>query len=108
MVKRGQGWPQQQPVARVRQFSLSTCNFLLENMQADDIKRMIEAGLPGSTAQVSGDGTHFEALVIAEAFGGKTLLEKHRMVYATLGDGMRGAIHALSIRPYTPAEWAQR
>jgi acid stress-induced BolA-like protein IbaG/YrbA len=77
-------------------------------MQADDIKRMIEAGLPGSAAHVSGDGTHFEALVIAEAFGGKTLLEKHRMVYATLGDGMGGAIHALSIRPFTPAEWAQR
>lgn len=77
-------------------------------MQSEDIKRMIEAGLPGSQAQVDGDGTHFEAVVITEAFGGKTLLEKHRMVYATLGDGMRGAIHALSIRPFTPAEWAQR
>ncbi|MBK8161837.1 MAG: BolA family transcriptional regulator [Gammaproteobacteria bacterium] len=77
-------------------------------MQADDIKRLIEAGLPGSEAHVSGDGTHFEAAVISEAFGGKSLLEKHRMVYATLGDGMRGAIHALSIRPYTPAEWERR
>ena len=72
-------------------------------MQADDIKRMIEAGLPGSRAQVDGDGTHFEAIVVTEAFAGKTLLQKHRMVYATLGDGMGGAIHALSIRPYTPA-----
>jgi acid stress-induced BolA-like protein IbaG/YrbA len=77
-------------------------------MQADDIKRMIEAGLPGSRAQVDGDGTHFEAIVVTEAFAGKTLLQKHRMVYATLGDGMGGAIHALSIRPYTPAEWTQR
>ncbi len=82
---------------------------LLENMQADEIKRMIEAGIPGCEARVSGDGTHFEADVVSAAFGGKSLLEKHRMVYATLGDGMRGgAIHALSIRPYTPEEWARR
>lgn len=77
-------------------------------MQADDIKRMIEAGLPECTAQVGGDGTHFEAVVVTAAFAGKTLLEKHRMVYATLGDGMRGAIHALSIRAFTPDEWARR
>lgn len=77
-------------------------------MQADEIRRMIEAGISGCEAHVSGDGTHFEADVVSAAFGGKTLLEKHRMVYATLGDGMRGAIHALSIRPYTPEEWAQR
>jgi acid stress-induced BolA-like protein IbaG/YrbA len=77
-------------------------------MQAEDIKRMIEAGLPGCQAQVDGDGTHFEATVVTDVFGGKTLLEKHRMVYATLGDSMRGAIHALSIRPFTSAEWAQR
>lgn len=76
-------------------------------MLAEDIKRMIEAGLPGSQAHVSGDGTHFEAEVIAEAFSGRSLLEKHRMVYATLGDSMRSSIHALSIRPFTPAEWAQ-
>ncbi len=77
-------------------------------MQNEDIKRMIEAGLPGSVAHVSGDGTHFEAAVISDAFGGKSLLEKHRLVYATLGASMGGAIHALSIRAFTPEEWSRQ
>lgn len=78
-------------------------------MRPDDIKRLIEAGLQGSQAMVAGeDGTHFEATVITEAFDGKRLLERHRMVYATLGDRMQGEIHALSIKAYTPQEWAAR
>lgn len=76
-------------------------------MQNEDIKRMIETGLPGSEAHVSGDGTHFEAAVISDAFAGRSLLEKHRLVYATLGASMGGAIHALSIRAYTPEEWSR-
>lgn len=76
-------------------------------MRPEDIKRLIETGLPGSEARVSGDdGTHFEAVVIADAFEGKRLLERHRLVYGTLGDLMQGAIHALSIKTYTPQEWA--
>ncbi|MDA1106928.1 MAG: BolA/IbaG family iron-sulfur metabolism protein [Proteobacteria bacterium] len=72
-------------------------------MDADTIKRMIETGLPGSQAHVSGaDGTHFEAVVISAAFQGKTTLQQHRMVYATLGDNMQSAIHALSLRTSTP------
>lgn len=73
------------------------------HMDADTIKRMIETGLPGSRAHVSGaDGTHFEAVVISDAFQGKTTLQQHRMVYATLGDSMQSAIHALSLRTSTP------
>lgn len=76
-------------------------------MESEEIKRLIEAGLPECEARVSGDGTHFEAIVISPAFAGKNLVEQHRLVYATLGDRMAGAIHALSIRPYTPEAWAQ-
>ncbi|HEY4732356.1 MAG TPA: BolA/IbaG family iron-sulfur metabolism protein [Gammaproteobacteria bacterium] len=74
-------------------------------MNEHDIKRLIEKGLSGSQAFVSGDGTHFEATVICHGFEGKSMLERHRMVYSTLGDGMQGAIHALSIRAYTPLDW---
>jgi acid stress-induced BolA-like protein IbaG/YrbA len=77
-------------------------------MQPEEIARLIEAGLPGARAEVSGDGTHFEAIVISEAFQGKRLLEQHRMVYATLGDRMHSAIHALSLRTFTPEEWTAR
>ena len=74
-------------------------------MNALQIKQLIEAGLPGARAQVSGDdGVHFEAVVVSEAFAGKLPLARHRMVYATLGERMGGEIHALALRTLTPEE----
>ncbi|KAF1690347.1 BolA family protein [Pseudoxanthomonas taiwanensis] len=74
-------------------------------MDAETIRRMIEAGLPGAQARVQGDdGVHFEATVVSEAFRGKLPLARHRMVYATLGDLMGGAIHALALKTLTPEE----
>ncbi len=74
-------------------------------MDSLTIKNLIEQGLPGATAEVSGaDGVHFEALVTAEAFRGKLPLARHRLVYATLGDLMGGAIHALALKTVTPEE----
>ncbi|MDE2089401.1 MAG: BolA/IbaG family iron-sulfur metabolism protein [Gammaproteobacteria bacterium] len=78
-------------------------------MQARDIKHLIETGLPGAWAEVKGDdGTHFEAVVVCRAFAGKSLLEQQRMVYAALGDRMHSDIHALSMRTYTPEQWAAK
>jgi len=78
-------------------------------MDSRTIQTLIEQGLPGASAQVQGaDGVHFEAVVVAEAFAGKLPLARHRMVYATLGDLMGGAIHALSLKTLTPAEAAQQ
>jgi len=75
-------------------------------MQPETIKELIEAGLEGCEAQVTGDGSHFDAIVIGELFAGKSLLDKQRTVYGTLGDRITsGEIHALSIKAYTPAEW---
>ena len=74
-------------------------------MDTETIKNLIERGLPGARASVSGaDGVHFEATVVSAAFAGKLPLARHRMVYATLGDLMGGAIHALSLRTLTPEE----
>lgn len=69
------------------------------------IQQLIEAGLPGAQARVSGDdGVHFEAVVVCDAFRGKLPLARHRMVYATLGERMGGEIHALALRTLTPDE----
>ena len=74
-------------------------------MNAYQIQQLIEAGLPGSRAQVEGaDEVHFEATVICDAFEGKLPLARHRMVYATLGGRMGGEIHALALRTLTPNE----
>jgi len=76
-------------------------------MQSEDIQTMIERGLPDAEVQVTGDGRHFDAVIVSEAFAGKSLLEQHRMVYSTLGGKMGGDIHALTMRTYTRAQWEQ-
>ncbi len=74
-------------------------------MNAEQIRELIQAGLPGADVRVSGDdGVHFEAVVVSDAFRGKLPLARHRMVYATLGERMGGEIHALALRTLTPDE----
>ena len=76
-------------------------------MDAETIQNLIEAGLPGARAQVSGeDGVHFEATVVSAAFAGKLPLARHRMVNATLGALMGREIHALQLKTLTPEEAA--
>lgn len=81
-------------------------------MDAETLRELIEtgfekAGLPAARAQVQGeDGVHFEATVVSEAFRGKLPLARHRMVYATLGELMGGAIHALQLKTVTSDEAA--
>jgi acid stress-induced BolA-like protein IbaG/YrbA len=74
-------------------------------MDTTEIKQAIEAGLPDCEARVTGDGTHFEAVVICDAFAGKRMLDQHKMVYNTLGGAMGTSVHALSIRTFTRQDW---
>ena len=74
-------------------------------MNADDIRKLIQQGLPDARVEVQGeDGVHFEARVVSVAFAGKLPLARHRMVYATLGERMGGEIHALALKTLTPEE----
>jgi len=72
-------------------------------MDSATIEQIIRAGLPDAEVSVSGaDGVHFEAHVISSAFAGKSTLQRHRMVYATLGELMGREIHALGLRTELP------
>lgn len=73
-------------------------------MQPEDIKQMIERGLPDAQVAVTGDGHHFEAQVITREFAGKSMIQRHQMVYRTLGGKMGNEIHALSLRTLAPGE----
>lgn len=74
-------------------------------MDAATVKALIEKGMPEARVEVMGaDGVHFEAVVVSAAFAGKLPLARHRMVYATLGELMGGAIHALALKTLTPDE----
>jgi stress-induced morphogen len=73
-------------------------------VSVDEIKRRIEAALPGAKVRVgtfSGDD-HFEAVVEAEQFRGKSLVEQHRMVYAAVDGLLGGAMHALALKTRVP------
>ena len=73
----------------------------------DSVRSGISSGLACDHLEVSGDGQHFEALVVSGAFEGRSRVQRHQMVYAALGDRMRQEIHALSMRTLTPAEWKE-
>lgn len=72
-------------------------------MTKDEIRKLIEAGLPDALVTVAGDdGQHFEAEVICADFTGKSMVRQHQMVYATLGERMGREIHALQLRTRAP------
>lgn len=68
----------------------------------------IAAGLATTHLAVTGDGVHFEAVVVSDEFVGKNRVQRHQRVYQALGERMREEIHALSIKAYTPQEWEGR
>lgn len=80
-------------------------------MEASELKEKIERALPGAYVEVrdlTGGGDHFEALVVSPGFEGRSLVERHQVVYSALGELMRAQVHALSLKTLTPAQYQQR
>ena len=75
-------------------------------VEAASIEDSIRRGIDCRHLEVRGDGAHFEAIVVSEAFAGLARVRRHQLVYGALGDRMREEIHALSMRTLTPEEWA--
>lgn len=74
-------------------------------MNPQQIEALIRAGLPGAEVAVkSEDNVHFEATVVSSAFAGLRPLQRHQLVYKTLGDRMGGEIHALALQTLAPTE----
>jgi len=74
-------------------------------MTTDEVKARIEAGIAGASATVrdlTGTGDHFSAAIVAPAFSGLSPIAQHRLVYAALGDLMKGPIHALQLETSAP------
>ena len=64
----------------------------------EELKQRIEAGIPGTSAQVSGDGAHFEAQVAGPVFTGLSRIAQHKLIYDVFGAEIGDRIHALSIK----------
>lgn len=78
------------------------------NVDPASIEQSIRAGLACTHLEVSGDGAHFEAVIVSPQFKGLNRVRQHQLVYAALGERMRSEIHALSMKTYSPEEWAAR
>jgi len=78
-------------------------------MRMDYYSDQIEKSISGAKANVTGDGSKFEAEVISDEFDGLPPLKRHKLVYAVLDEHIKsGAIHALSIRAFTNTEWQEK
>ena len=76
-------------------------------MNAGDIEQLIKEALPDAKVTIrdlAGDGDHYAAEVISEAFRGKTRVQQHQMVYAALKGNMGGVLHALALTTSTPQD----
>jgi stress-induced morphogen len=74
-------------------------------MQADDIAQLIRDGIEGAEVEIidlAGDGDHYKAVVVAEAFRGLQRVKQHQMVYAALKGRMGGELHALALETRAP------
>ena len=75
-------------------------------MEAAEIERLIREAFPGATVEIrdlAGDGDHYAATVVAEAFRGKNRVQQHQMVYAALKGKMGGELHALALTTSAPS-----
>lgn len=81
-------------------------------LEAKLIEERLRATLEGVThlelKDLTGTQDHYEALLVAKAFSGKSLVEQHQLVYRALGDWMHGPIHALALKTYTEEEWKKK
>ena len=75
-------------------------------IQPQQVETMIRDRFPDAEVKVAGDGEHFEALIVSDAFAGKNRVQQHQMVYAAVTEAMNSnVIHALSLKTYTPEAW---
>jgi len=76
-------------------------------MTSDELQAIISASIDCEHIELSGDGRHWYATIVSTLFEGQRLIQRHQRVYASLGGRMQtDEVHALSMKTFTPAEWA--
>jgi stress-induced morphogen len=81
-------------------------------VEAEDLEQRIREGVNHVShivvKDLTGTKDHWEALIVSQAFAGKSAIEQHQMVYAALGELMAGPVHALALKTYSPESWAKQ
>ena len=76
-----------------------------ERFRPQHFELLDESARHAGHAGAAAGGGHYRLVVVSREFEGRTLLERHRLVYEAVGDLMGHEVHALSMRTLTPAEW---
>ena len=74
-------------------------------MSQSEIEKRIKAALPDAVVEIrdlAGDGDHWGATVISEAFRGKSRVQQHQLVNAAFGADMGTVLHSLTLQTRTP------
>ncbi len=78
-------------------------------MEASEIKQLVEAGIDGAEALVSGAGDHIELTVIADSFADLNRVKRQQAVYSCINHLIEsGQIHAVKMQTLTPAQWQEQ
>ncbi|AZL83943.1 MULTISPECIES: BolA family iron metabolism protein IbaG [Aliivibrio] len=77
-------------------------------MDSAEIKELLDAALQLQEIHVKGEGSHFEVIAVDESFNGMNRVKKQQTIYGPLMEHIStNTIHALSIKAFTPEEWAR-
>ena len=80
-------------------------------MEPNDLRNALLRAFPDADLEIkdlTGTKDHYQARIVSSAFAGKSRIEQHRLVYAALGDAMKGPVHALALQTYTPEAWEKK
>lgn len=77
-------------------------------IEPTELQNLLAKAFPDAEIELedlTGGMDHYAARIVSSAFDGRSLMEQHQLVYAALGDAMRGPIHALALKTFTPEAW---
>jgi stress-induced morphogen len=80
-------------------------------MDPQELEATLLRAFPDADLEIkdlTGTRDHYQARIVSTAFAGKSRIEQHRLVYAALGDAMKGPVHALALQTFTPEAWAAK
>jgi len=75
-------------------------------MQPSDVKALLEARIDGCEFFIQGEGCNFQVIAVGDVFDGLSPVKRQQLIYSALSDEIAsGALHAVSIKTYTPTQW---
>lgn len=80
-------------------------------IEPSEVEQRLREAFPDAEIHLqdlTGTKDHYQAEIVSQAFEGVTPIQQHQLVYAALAEEMKGPIHALALKTYTPKGWAAR